>query len=188
VKCNSKTPVLLETGVCVSSCPPFHIQSTEDPTECVSFLNCPVGFTPVLGSNVECNKPSPLVITEGETCAAGYEEWERNLCYMSCPPTYTDNGLSCFKNTVTRDSAPAFQEETCGVFYSLGSNNTCKLSAIGIALLVVCILGLCYLLHIIYQHLRNLVRESKRPILVQDQILNKINSYFLSPSLPRPLN
>lgn len=184
MRCDSKTPVLLNTGVCVSLCPPLYTQSTEDATECVSFFTCPTGFSAAPGSNVQCNKPAPLVITEDETCAEGYQEWQRNLCYVDCPSPLTENGLSCFKPTLTRDSSSSFQLKTCGIF-SVLNGTECKLTSIGIALFIVCGLGVAYLLYILYKHLRALVKESKRPIPVQDPILNKINAYFLSPALTK---
>jgi hypothetical protein len=134
-------------------------------------LSCPVGFTAKVGSNVECTKPSPLAITNGQMCPEGYEEWVSNFCFVTCPAPLLNNGFSCFKPTLTRDYVPLPSE--CKNLFLTASLSGCKLSAIGICLILLLAIGIGWILWMIYTHF--IKQTKKEPV---DTVLNQIDAYF----------
>lgn len=158
MSCPNETPILLNSVVCVNACPLGFIQSSEDETECVQDISCPETFSVIANSNVECTKPK-ITIVDGQNCPAGYEEWISNECYKNCPVNFISNGLTCMKQTVTRD----------------GSTPTSEFSLLPILISFLCFIGLLWLGYTVLNH----VKFSTEHLSQEDLLLRKINTYFL---------
>jgi len=172
VSCPSQYPILLLSTYCVSQCSLGFEQSSEDVFECVSQSQCPTYFTPKQGSNVVCMKPTPSPLTYGQKCAQGYEEWTENLCFQNCPQPLLENGTSCLKPTLTRDYVP-FPTDCEGIFRTSSSSTGCKVSAIGICIIIVLFIGIIWLLWIFCKLFKS--NFSKEPL---DVAITQIDKYF----------
>lgn len=82
-----------------------------------------------------------MVPAVNNACQAGYTQWIAGYCYIDCPVQFLENGLSCFKKSIVRDSSTP----TCPTFLTTFGNGTCNLDWIlFVILLVGVILGLRY--------------------------------------------
>jgi hypothetical protein len=163
----------------VSACPQNYTQSSDDPYECVSTIPCPDGFTAKEGSNTECNKPAPTTITESQSCAPGFDEWEQNLCYESCPVGFTDNGLSCLKNSLTRDAVILLKHCSSILYYSPFEGAPCIFSPIGVLIVGLCGIFFLWSIYVVYKFMNDTSFLNKT-CSTDKSLLKRINSYFVS--------
>lgn len=180
MSCPPLTPLLVSPGVCVSACPSGYTQSTETIYECVSTLPCPVDFIVVGDSNTECTKPAPTIILQNESCAEGFDEWEANKCYKSCPSGFVDNGLSCLKHTLTRDAVTLTKECSNIFYYSPYEGAPCTFSTIGIWIITLCLIGGAWLIYVGYKFYQRASLEAKLKLTANEHLLQQINNYFLT--------
>jgi len=178
MSCPPQTPIEVSPGFCASACPSGYVQSTEDVYECVSSIACPVGFTAVTGNNTQCRKPAPLTITQGQSCGVGYDEWEQNKCYVSCPAGFTDNGLSCIKNSFTRDAHPLAEQCNTIFQYAAYEGAACTFSPIGLWIITLCVIGFVWLFYIMYKFIQRSYYRSTHRLTNDEEILEQINGYF----------
>ena len=101
---------VLIQGLCYFDCPASSLPATEDFTKCVSTVPCgsevqevPEGSLaqdPIF-STVCTKVPVPTDVETG-TCPEGYTQWQTGLCFVNCPSSLQENGLSCLKMPVLR--------------------------------------------------------------------------------------
>jgi len=127
--------MLLQTQVglpaaCFRVCPHGYTQSFDDPYECMASAEtlaamCPAGTT-FDRAGLQCTKDEIQQPSGG--CPPDTSQWQEGKCFVDCPESFLDEGLSCKLPTRTRTSTPP----TCAVpfFYMRdlsSSATTCTL-------------------------------------------------------------
>lgn len=121
----------LYQGLCYGRCPLNTAPANEDPTKCVSSATCssyvpsaPYALMSDAVFDLVCNK-IPAEEVSG-ACPVGYTAWQTGSCFVNCPGSLLENGLTCLKKPVQR---PYTSPECSAMYYFNGQSCTLSMNA-----------------------------------------------------------
>ena len=138
--------------MCYSDCPDYTEPANEDQSKCVPSETCASavsnlwvsGFIPLINDaifSMVCNKVSFTKPSGG--CPTGYTEWRDEQCYVNCPPGMIENGLTCLRKPISRQSTMPI----CSNIFLWYSGNECSINIYsGMGIFFILLIFLIYLM------------------------------------------
>lgn len=135
----------LVADLCRGPCPTGSTSPADYPNVCVSTVPCPTGTANDF-TGLQCDKTTQgagIVPATNNACPQGYTQWTTGYCYIDCSVQFLENGLSCIKKSVVRDSA----QPVCTTFLTTYANGACNMDWL---LFVILFVGIMLLLRYYY--------------------------------------
>lgn len=114
---------ILGDTYCLGPCPAGYVTSVSDSTFCVQIVACPTDSVLDVSNTYKCNKTA-MPKNAQNVCDAGYSQWDIINCYVDCPDSMVENGLSCLFNEYARNLVVP----SCGSLSSF-NNGKCVLNS-----------------------------------------------------------
>lgn len=131
IQCPYDKPYNSTTQTCLSNCVNNTIPMISNPRLCVSQINCPSGTVVDVTLENTCNKVG-VAPTSG-ACPTGYTLWTPTTCYIDCPSSFQDTGITCLKKTLQRTE----EQPTCGNVFYIFQNGACNFNFVLVTLAII---------------------------------------------------